>query len=133
MDGIGETERDQQTERARVADERDDRADKRDSQADDRDRRADERDERAELRETVADKREKRIKFHEARFESSPGIPPNFEVTLAEIDHESLDGAGAEVDRAKARLVASTARSEREQAEIDREVARSLRTELPPG
>ena len=131
--GERETERDHGRERARLADERDRNADKRDRQADERDRWADERDRNADRRETLADRREKRVRFHEARFESVSGTRPNFEATLAAIDHESLDRAGAEVDRAKAGLLASTARSEREQAEIDREVARSRRTEQPPG
>jgi hypothetical protein len=129
---MGETEWGHESAPAHVADERDQLADERDHQADERDRRADERDRNADRRENLADKREKRIKFSEARFDSLSGKHPNFETALAEIDRESLDRDGAAVDRAKARLVTSMDRSEREQAEIDREVAQSLRTEPPP-
>ncbi|SEF25045.1 hypothetical protein SAMN05421837_102984 [Amycolatopsis pretoriensis] len=49
------------------------------------------------------------------------------EANLADLDRQSLDRAGAEVNRAKDRLTATSDRTKREQAEIDREMARSGR------
>ncbi len=46
---------------------------------------------------------------------------------MADLDRQSLDRAGAEVNRAKDRLTATSDRTKREQAEIDREMARSGR------
>ncbi len=114
-------------DRARVADERDKRADTRDSRADERERVADNRERTADRRETSADEREERIKYYEARFETALGSPPDFDANLADLEKQSLERAGAEVGRAKDRLLASSDRVKREQAEIDREVARSIR------
>ncbi|MGW5715435.1 hypothetical protein ACWEVP_04660 [Amycolatopsis sp. NPDC003865] len=114
-------------ERARIADERDRRADDRDRRADRRERRADEREGMADRREAQADEREARIRHYEARFETSPGSAADFESNLTRFDHEALDRAGAEVTRARDRLAAASDRNKREQAEIDREMARSVR------
>ncbi|RSD11537.1 hypothetical protein [Amycolatopsis eburnea] len=121
---MGESE-DRGIARANLADERDRRADERDQRADERERRADERERVADEREARADKREQRIRYYEARFEG--GAHQDSQAVLTELDAEVLDRAGDEVARAKARLIAASDRTRREQAEIDREVAKSLR------
>ncbi|WP_290060450.1 hypothetical protein [Amycolatopsis solani] len=116
--------------RANLADKRDRIADERDRRADEREQRADDRERVADDREALADRREQRIKFYESRFESGKGDQSGWE-SAAEVDAEVLDRAGAQVARAKARLIAASDRTKREQAEIDREMANSLRRVRP--
>ncbi|MGK3208270.1 hypothetical protein [Amycolatopsis sp. MEPSY49] len=120
-------------DRARIADERDRRADARDRRADERERVADDRERTADRRETSANDREERIKYYEARFETALGTPPDFDANLADLEKQSLERASAEVARAKDRLTATSDRTRREQAEIDREVARSVRDNQADG
>jgi hypothetical protein len=123
-------------ERDRVADERDHIADERDRVADERDRVADEREDRANAREEQADERELRLDAREQHLSGHGGVPAPPPAERLIRDSQEAIGRGrdlalrsiARLDRSAAQLARGDRRDEREQAEIDHEVAASSRS-----
>jgi hypothetical protein len=113
--------------REQVADEREQVADQREQVADERDRVADARDEQANAREERLDAREQQLEARIRRLRVN--VDERVDDSRDAIQHglEALDRSRARLLRAEAALAAGANRTNREQAEIDREISRTIR------